>query len=201
LTLSSSSFSLSLNPSRSAVNPSVRIFVELTDRSAPASSVATTHSYSVDRSVPSCIQHKYCGCLHTASNTFFHRFFSKFLPHFDTMFLYTALPVLASVSVVTAQSVIGVYYIPADDATITPSAANVSAPASAPSVTAMDVSSMPTPAPASSQPVQYGYTDMMPYSSMTQGGYQQMACGYGYARQNQQGFCAQQPWVSTVYFS
>jgi hypothetical protein len=127
--------------------------------------------------------------------------FSKFLPHFDTMFLHAALPVLASVSVVTAQSVLGVFYIPASEAGITPSASNASASGSAPSVTAMDVGSMPTPAPPSSQTVQYGYTDVMPYSSMTQEGYQQMACGYGYARQDQQAYCVQQPWVRPVYFS
>jgi hypothetical protein len=117
------------------------------------------------------------------------------------MVLYAALPVLASVSAVAAQSVIGVHYIPADSAAILVGGSSVSAPASTPSVTAMDVGAMPTPAPASSQATQYGYTDVMPYSSMTQGGYQQMACGYGYARQNQQAFCVQQPWVCTVYFS
>lgn len=142
-------------------------------------------------------------------------------------YLYAALPVLASVSAVTAQSVVGVHFI-ADDATVVPSGPSGSLSAATsetsitmPSVTAMDASAMPTPAPAStSEMAQYGnqygngyvsqmaqsaygnaYTDVMPYASMTQGGYQQMACGYGYARQSQQDYCVQQPWVRFIFLS
>jgi hypothetical protein len=119
-------------------------------------------------------------------------------------YLLAVLPALTTISAVSAQSVVGVYSIPASEAAVpnassSTSVASVSAD-SAPTATStsVDLSSMPTAAPFSSQDSSYGYTDMMPYSSLTQGGYQQMGCGYGYARQSPQGYCMQQPWVSLI---
>jgi hypothetical protein len=129
-------------------------------------------------------------------------------------YLIAVLPALATLSAVSAQSVIGVHNIPASEAGV-PNASSSTSVASGyaesqPSGTSTSVdmsSSVPTAAPSSSAnnsygyavsssaDDSYGYTDAMPYSSMTQGGYQQMGCGYGYARQSGQGYCVQQPWV------
>jgi len=119
-------------------------------------------------------------------------------------YLFTVLPALATLSAVSAQSVVGVYTIPASEAGV-PNASSSTPIASdsaqsEPTATSIsaDVSSTPTAAPYSSEDNAYGYTDMMPYSSLAQGGYQQMGCGYGYARQSPQSYCMQQPWVSLI---
>jgi hypothetical protein len=115
-------------------------------------------------------------------------------------YLLAVLPALTTLSVVSAQSVIGVHSIPASEAGIPNASSSISVASesaeSQPTSMSVDMSPLPTAAPSSSADNSYGYTDVMPYSSMTQGGYQQMDCGYGYARQSRQGYCMQQPWVS-----
>lgn len=39
------------------------------------------------------------------------------------------------------------------------------------------------------------YTDIMPYATLTQSGYQQLDCGYGYGRERSSDYCSRQSWV------
>lgn len=123
-------------------------------------------------------------------------------------YLFAVLPALATLRVISAQSVVGVHFISAGEtgtaeasgtSSVSEAAASSAANESAAS-TSTDMSAMPTEAPSSSvDNNSYGYTDVMPYSSMTQNGYQQMECGYGYARQSPMGYCEQQAWVSLFF--
>ena len=53
---------------------------------------------------------------------------------------------------------------------------------------------MPTQAPSPEYMPGYDYQKAMPYSSMVNGGYQQLDCGYGWYK-GSDGKCAKQTWV------
>ena len=127
-------------------------------------------------------------------------------------YLFTVVPIALATLRASAQVVVGVHFTPAGQVG-TPQASGSSSVSEAASVsgaaatesgstsTSSDMSAMPTQPPSSSSVDNnsYGYTDVMPYSSLTQNGYQQMACGYGYARQSPMGYCEQQSWVCSFY--
>lgn len=130
-------------------------------------------------------------------------------------YILVSLPAL--VSVASAVEILGTYYIPADpapasvaEASQATSQATDSASASA-SDPATDITSSgeitlsvatvtqpmePTQTPelATSS---WAATEEMPYWHLTQQGYQQMECGYGYYK-DMQGYCQPESWVRAV---
>jgi len=112
-------------------------------------------------------------------------------------YILVSLPAL--VSVASAAEIVGTYYMPAIPAPA--SVVEVSSQATEAAVAATGeytvsaaTSTAPmepsqTPVPASS----WAATEEVPYWHMTQYGYQQMACGYGY-RKDDQSYCKPESW-------
>lgn len=126
-------------------------------------------------------------------------------------YIIVTLPVLASVA---SAQIMGTYYESANPAPASGVASVVEA-SQQPSSQAPSASSSPpasgeytvsaatsteamaptqTPVLASS----WAYTEEMPYWHMTQNGYQQMGCGYGYYKDTK-GYCQPESWVRTVF--
>lgn len=121
-------------------------------------------------------------------------------------YILVTLPALASVA---SAQIMGTYYEPASpqasggasvaqvsqqpsQATSTPPASGEYTVSAATSTEAV----APTQAPvlASSS---WAYTEEMPYWHMTQNGYQQMGCGYGYSKDTK-GYCQPESWVCAL---
>ena len=120
-------------------------------------------------------------------------------------YILVSLPAL--VSVASAAEIVGTYYMPAMPAPAsvvevssqaTPEAAVAASGEYTVSAATSTAPMEPTqtPVPASS----WAATEEVPYWHMTQYGYKDMGCGYGY-RKDDQGYCKPESWVCTVSIS
>lgn len=123
-------------------------------------------------------------------------------------YILASLPALASVA--SAAEIMGTYYVPAD-----PAPASV-AEASQATSQATDATAVVPPSgeltlsvATATQPIaptetpdlatsSWAATEEMPYWHLTQAGYQQMDCGYGYYKDTQ-GYCQPESWVRAVF--
>jgi hypothetical protein len=115
-------------------------------------------------------------------------------------YFLVALP--AFVSVASAAEILGTYYMPASPASVVEASQATAQPSSASNAPAsgeytvsaatstQSMAPTQTPVPAASS---WAATEEMPYWHMTQGGYQQMGCGYGYYK-DMQGYCQPESW-------
>ncbi len=132
---------------------------------------------------------------------------------------YILASLSALVSVASAMEVLGTYYIPASPAPAsvaeasqatsqaTDSASDVSqATDSTSDVTSSgEITLSAATVTQSTEPTQtpelatssWAATEEMPYWHLTQNGYQQMDCGYGYYK-DMQGYCQPESWVRAV---
>jgi len=119
-------------------------------------------------------------------------------------YILVSLPAL--VSVASAAEIMGTYYIPAGPAPASVASASLATDAASnvPASGEITVSAATSTAPI--EPTQtpvdptssWAATEEMPYWHLTQSGYQQMDCGYGYYKDTQ-GYCQPESWVRTVF--
>jgi hypothetical protein len=114
---------------------------------------------------------------------------------------YILISLPALVSVASAAEIMGTYYESASPAPA--SVAEASQATDAPSgeftVSAATVTQpiAPTQTPEIAV-ASWAATEEMPYWHLTQSGYQQMECGYGYYKDTQ-GYCQKESWVRAVF--